>query len=462
MRRLARIIIAGTHSGVGKTTVATGLMSALSRRGLVVQGFKVGPDYIDPSYHAVATGRPARNIDLFLVPPAAAVKLFLRASAGADIAVIEGVMGLFDGYVDGGASSAAVAKLLQVPVLLVVDASSIGQSAAALVYGYSHYDPEVKVAGVILNRIAGERHLALVKDAVEQGAGVPVVGWLARQESLTVPSRHLGLVPAGERRELAEKVGSCGAAVASGLDLERILALAQAAPPLEEPQGSVFPAAEAKEKVAIAVARDAAFSFYYQDSLDFLAALGAELIPFSPLADEDLPAGARGLIIGGGFPEVFLPELAANRRLITAIRSAAARGLPIYAECGGLMYLCRAIYDREGRAWPMVGLVPVACRMEERLVGMGYRQGQAIRSSLLFASGEQVKGHEFHYSRLVEAASDFPWAYQLQDGRGRCRPEGYARGNLLASYLHLHFAGLPAAARRFLAACREYSPRPVS
>jgi len=250
--------------------------------------------------------------------------------------------------------------------------------------------------------------------------------------------------------------------VASGLDLERILALAQAAPPLEEPQGSVFSAAEAKEKVAIAVARDAAFSFYYQDSLDFLAALGAELIPFSPLADEGLPEGARGLIIGGGFPEVFLPELAANRRLAAAIRSAAARGLPIYAECGGLMYLCRAIYDREGRAWPMVGLVPVACRMEERLVGMGYRQGQAVRRSLLFVSGEQVRGHEFHYSRLVEMPSDFPWAYQLEDSRGSRGPEGYAQGNLLASYLHLHFAGLPGAARRFLAACREYSPRPAS
>ncbi len=332
-----RIVIAGTRSGVGKTSIATGLMAALAARGMRVQGFKVGPDYIDPSYHTLATGRPSRNLDTFLMPPAAALEAFEGAAATSDIAVIEGAMGLYDGHRDnGGGSTAAIARLLAAPVLLVVDATSLGQSVAAEVLGYRSLDPRVQLAGVILNRVSNEGHLELLRRAIEEDTGLPVVGWLRRGSLPSLPSRHLGLIPAGEQAGLTAVLEELAAAVTAGLDLARVVALADGAGPLPAGAGRFFAVAraEAGEAIPIAVARDQAFSFYYQDALDYLAALGAKLIPFSPLQDSRLPPEAAGVIIGGGFPEIFLADLAANRPLLADLRRQVARGLPLYAECG--------------------------------------------------------------------------------------------------------------------------------
>lgn len=450
---LPRVVIAGVKSGVGKTSIATGIMAALTQKGLKVQGFKVGPDYIDPTYHAAATGRPSRNLDSFLMPPEAVLECFARASRYADVAVVEGVMGLFDGKeLSGRHSTAEMARLLKAPVLLVVDVSSMGQSAAALVEGYRRFDPRVKVAGVILNRVAGERHLRMVREAVERRAGLPVVGALMREELVPLPQRHLGLVPAVERGELAEAVKRLGEVVGSRLDLERIMELAREAGPFPVKESGVFPRETGRSRVRIGIARDAAFHFYYQDSLELLEAYGAELVAFSPLEDRALPRGIAGVYIGGGFPELFLKQLVENHELIHSLRAAAAAGLPIYAECGGLMYLCQEVQDAEGQAWPMVGLIPAVCRMEKRLVAMGYRTALCLRPNLLLPAGGKIRGHEFHYSRLECRLIPFPWAYLLEGAQ-----EGYAQGNLLATYLHVHFVGCPEAAQNFIRRCREYA-----
>ncbi|MDF9408853.1 cobyrinate a,c-diamide synthase [Pelotomaculum isophthalicicum JI] len=450
----ARVVIAGVKSGAGKTTVATGLMAALARRGLQVQGFKVGPDYIDPGYHTAVTGRPSRNIDSFLLPEETIRELYLRAAATADIGIIEGVMGLYDGRAGSGAGSTAeVARILKSPVLLVLDAASLGQSAAAMVLGYARYDPRVNITGVILNRVAGERHREILQKAIEEATGIPVVGCLEREADLEMPSRHLGLTPAVEMEDLDKVLDRLAYIVGKALDLDRIITLAERAEELSPPERPLFALLPVTGRLPVAVALDAAFNFYYRDALDYLESRGADLLPFSPLTDTRFPAGAAGLIIGGGFPEMFLPELSNNTTLHEDIRQKAAGGLPIYAECGGLMYLCRAIKDLDGKRWPMAGLVPAVCGMQKRLAGMGYREAVTHGSSILGPAGLTVKGHEFHYSRL-EVEEGYAWAYRLTDNN---RLEGYASGSVLASYLHLHWAGSPAAANNFLAKCRAYA-----
>ncbi|MGI9860308.1 cobyrinate a,c-diamide synthase [Moorella naiadis] len=453
-----RIVIAGTRSGVGKTSIATGLMAALAARGMKVQGFKVGPDYIDPSYHTLATGRPSRNLDTFLCPPAAVLEAFEGAAVTGDIAIIEGVMGLYDGHRDNGSgSTAAIARLLAAPVLLVVDATSLGQSVAAEVLGYRSLDPGVQLAGVILNRVSNEAHLELLRRAIEEYTGVPVVGWLRRGALPPLPSRHLGLIPAGEQAGLPAVLAELAAAVAAGLDLERVVALAGGAGPLPAGAGRFFAAAraEAGETIPVAVARDQAFSFYYQDSLDYLVALGAELLPCSPLQDSSLPPEAAGVIIGGGFPEIFLEELAANRPLLEDLRRQVARGLPLYAECGGLMYLTKSSTDLEGHTWPLAGVIPAACRMQRKLAGLGYREAYLCRDNLLGRQGDRLYGHEFHYSTLADTATGFPPAYTWKL-RGVPHYDGYGTRQVVASYLHLHFLGNRQAAQNFLAACRKF------
>lgn len=454
----ARVIIAGIKSGVGKTTIATGLMAALARRGLQVQGFKVGPDYIDPGYHTAVTGRPSRNLDSFLLPEETLVELYLRAADAADVSVIEGVMGLHDGragssVVSSKGSTAEVALILKSSVLLVLDASSLGQSAAAMVLGYANLNPRVKMAGVILNRVAGQRHREILQAAIEDATGIPVVGCLGREAQLELPSRHLGLTPAVEMAELADMLDRLAVVVGEALDLDRIMSLACLAEELVDQAAPLFPTQPPPDRVSVAVARDKAFNFYYQDALDYLESCGAELLPFSPLTDARLPVGAAGLIIGGGFPEMFLPELSANVSLQKDLRLKTARGLPLYAECGGLMYICRGIRDLEGRYWEMAGIVPAVCSMQKRLAGMGYREAVTRSSGVLGPAGTVLRGHEFHYSRL-ESQEDFPRAYLLRESN---LMDGYASGTVLASYLHIHWAGNPAAAQNFLAACRKYA-----
>lgn len=453
-----RIVIAGTRSGVGKTSIATGLMAALAAGGLKVQGFKIGPDYIDPGYHTLATGRPSRNLDTFLTAPADVLEILSRATADADIAIIEGVMGLYDGHKeDGRGSTAAIARLLAAPVLLVLDATSLGQSAAAEVLGYREFDPGLHLAGVILNRVGSEGHLQLLRRAIENYTGIKVVGWLFKDALPSLPSRHLGLIPAVEQRKIKAILQELAAGVAAGIDLGEIVALAGKAGPLPPGASEGFARAIAKPgaRVPVAVARDEAFSFYYQDSLDFLMALGAELIPFSPLHDTALPEEAVGAIIGGGFPEIFLATLADNKSLMDDLRRRVKEGMPLYAECGGLMYLSRGITDLEGRTWELAGIVPADCHMQARLAGLGYREAHLCRDTILGKKGDVVRGHEFHYSSLNGMGGDFPFAYAWQVGEKFCY-DGYATPGIMASYLHLHFLGNKQAAANFIAACRQF------
>ncbi|BAS29326.1 cobyrinate a,c-diamide synthase [Limnochorda pilosa] len=484
----ARLVVAGTHSGVGKTTVAVGLMAALARRGLAVQGFKVGPDFIDPSYHRAATGRPVWNLDTWMAGEAGVRRAFDRATFGASVAVVEGVMGLYDGAgpTDDRGSTAAVARLLDAPVLLVLDGSALARSAAAVVRGFQTFapggHPGLHLAGVVANRVAGAGHLRLLREAIEAYTGVPLLGGLAREEALRLPERHLGLVPAPERPATGTFLELLAGRVEAGLDVDRILALARSAPPLcpwdepveerlcrEEPPRGVprrpsHPTGPAPQpQVRIALARDEAFSFYYEENLDRLQEAGAELLPFSPMRDDALPGGCGAVYLGGGYPELFARELAGNRSMRASLQHAASRGMPILAECGGLLYLCRELVDFQGRRYPMVGLVRGTARMQERLAALGYVEVEGTGSSFLLEPGEVARGHVFHHSVFEPEGTLLP-PYRIRNRRDP-GAAGHAVGNLLASYVHLHFASNPRlaprlveAARRFLAGSQARAP----
>ena len=440
---IPRVVVAGTSSGAGKTSVACGLIAALRSRGHVVQGCKVGPDYIDPSYHALASGRPGRNLDAFLSGPELIAPLLRHAAAGADIAVIEGVMGLFDGASGRGelASTAHVAKLLDAPVLLVLDAASMARSAAAMVHGYMTFDPDVKIAGVVVNKVGSDHHVELLREAIEP-LGVPVVGALRRDDRVAAPERHLGLVPAVEREARTRRaIAALGEAVLARVNLDGVVALARSAPPL---RGEAWTPAAAPPEVAatIAIARGPAFSFHYEENLELLRAAGATLAPFDPMTDAALPADAGALILAGGFPEIFGAELSANAPLREDIAAFARGGRPVLAECGGLLYLCEEL-----DGLPMCGVLPARGRMAGRL-SIGYREATAQTESALWTAGEQLRGHEFHYS-AVEGDATAAWELTA---RGRTRAEGFVAGGVHASYLHMHWAAFPQAARRLVAA----------
>ncbi|KPC93577.1 cobyrinic acid ac-diamide synthase [Streptomyces sp. NRRL F-6602] len=446
MIRVPRLVVAAPSSGSGKTTVATGLMAAFAGRGLAVSPHKVGPDYIDPGYHALATGRPGRNLDAYLCGPERIAPLFGHGAAGADLAVVEGVMGLYDGAAGQGelASTAHVAKLLRAPVVLVVDASSQSRSVAALVHGFAAWDPGVRVAGVILNKVGSDRHEELLREALE-GSGVPVLGVLRRTKVVRAPSRHLGLVPVAERRaEAVESVAALAGRVREGCDLDALLALARSAPPLpDEPWDAVreLAAEPVGRRPRVAVAGGAAFTFSYAEHTELLRAAGAEVVPFDPLRDEALPHGTAGLVVGGGFPEVYAPELSENRPLRQQI---AAFGGPVAAECAGLLYLAREL---DGA--PMCGVLDARARMAERLT-LGYREAVAVTDNVLAPAGTRVRGHEFHRTELLPGAGPEPaWGLVAPERRA----EGFAQHQVHASYLHVHWAAAPAMAARFVAGC---------
>jgi cobyrinic acid a,c-diamide synthase len=451
-----RLVIAAPSSGSGKTTVATGLMAAFSERGLAVSPHKVGPDYIDPGYHALAVStaarvRPGRNLDAYMCGTDLIGPLFAHGAAGCDLAVVEGVMGLYDGASDQGelASTAQVSKLLRAPVVLVVDASSQSRSVAALVHGFASWDPEVRIGGVILNKVASDRHERLLRDALD-GSGVPVMGVLRRTDQVGTPSRHLGLVPVAERhadavgamRELAERVRA-------GCDLEALLALARSAPELAaEPwtpeAGTRDTALAGGRRPVIAVAGGSAFTFSYAEHTELLTAAGADVVPFDPLRDERLPEGTRGLVVGGGFPEVYAPELSANALLREAVADLAHSGAPVAAECAGLLYLAHSL---DGK--PMCGVLDAHGRMSGRLT-LGYREAVAVGDSALAAVGTRVRGHEFHRTVLEPGAGAEPaWGVV----RPERRLEGFVSGGVHASYLHTHWAATPEMARRFVERC---------
>lgn len=449
------IVVAGVHSGVGKTTVATGLMAAYARRGLRVQGFKVGPDYIDPSYHTAVTGRPSRTLDGWMLGLDGVTELFARAAEQVDLCVIEGVMGLFDGRTGGrnAGSTAEIAALLNVPVLLVVDAWKIARSAAAIVHGYRTFDPSVRVEGVVLNRLAGEGHYRAAGQPIEDELGVPVLGRLGRHGQLALPERYLGLIPVTEGPLARDYFAALEATITGSLDLERILKLAETAGPAPRRSANLFPAEPRPLRARIAIARDRAFSFYYEDGLDLLRAWGAELLPFSPLDDAALPEGADGVYIGGGFPELFAERLAANTAMRAALRDAAARGLPLYAECGGYMYAGASLTDAEGRMHEMLSLLPLVSSMDRARMTLGYREARALRDGPLAAAGMRLRGHEFHWSVSPPPAEENA-AYAVQiDGAESERLEGMTAGSVWGSYLHVHAGSDPSFSPRFVDRC---------
>ncbi|WP_430980976.1 cobyrinate a,c-diamide synthase [Streptomyces luteoverticillatus] len=461
-----RLVIAAPASGSGKTTVATGLMRAFADAGLAVSPHKVGPDYIDPGYHALATGRPGRNLDAYMCGPERVAPLFLHGSAGCDVAVVEGVMGLYDGAAGQGelASTAHVAKLLRAPVVLVVDASSQSRSVAALVHGFASWDPEVRVAGVILNKVGSDRHEALLREALEE-SGVAVLGAVRRAGQVHTPSRHLGLIPVAERRaDAVEAVAEFAARVREGCDLKALLALAHSAPPLPEepwdpaaalwagvPQGgtgghNATTGPHPNGAPVIAVAGGPAFTFSYAEHTELLRAAGAKVVTFDPLRDESLPADTSAIVIGGGFPEMYAAELSANEPLRTAVAELARSGAPIAAECAGLLYLARTL---DGK--PMCGVLDADARMSERLT-LGYRDAVAIADNPLAAAGTRVRGHEFHRTVIEPAAGATPaWGFT----HPRRQVEGFVQGGVHASYLHTHWAGAPGTASRLVARARR-------
>jgi cobyrinic acid a,c-diamide synthase len=451
---IPRIVIAGTHSGVGKTTIVTGLLAALRGQGLCAQSYKVGPDYIDPGYHQLASGQPAHNLDTWLLPPEKMKSVFAKTSAGKDIVVIEGVMGLYDGGRQGISSTAAVAKMLKAPVVLVIDARSMGESAAAVVLGYKTYDPEVEIAGVIINRLGSETHRQMVVEAVER-LGIPVIGALQRNTALTMPERHLGLMPVTEN-EARDTVTAMGRQIAADVAVDRILSIARQADvlPVMEPAGS---GEQQFVPVKIGIARDEVFSFYYPESLNALADAGAELIFFSPLHEQELP-DVDGLIFGGGFPEMFIRQLYQNAAMRQAVYRACSAGMPVYAECGGLMYLSRQIVNFEGKTLDMAGVVPAVCTMQSKLETVGYVEVEALSDNVLCAAGDKLRGHEFHFSSMIPEERDtFPWAFEFTKVRnGQRYSGGFSWRNVVASYLHMHFAGNEKAAARFVDQCRIY------
>jgi cobyrinic acid a,c-diamide synthase len=454
--KIPRLVIAGTGSGVGKTTITIGLMRALSRQGRRVAPFKVGPDYIDPSYHTAATGCVSRNLDSWMCALDSLPELFTRAAAGADVAIIEGVMGLFDGHSPTGerGSTAEVAKALGAPVVLVVDAGGMARSAAAMVQGYARFDPDLRVAGVIFNRVGSAGHFQLLKEAL--AADLPEVtalGWLPGDSSLHAPERHLGLIPASERSHVMPYLDAAADRVAAGVDMAALLSLAGEAPPLPPSAPAIFGGEPQPRRCRIALAQDEAFHFYYQDGLDLLEHLGAELVPFRPTVDQTLPPDCDLIYIGGGFPEVYRERLAANASLMHAIRDAHGTGMPIYAECGGLMYLTREIVGFDGSASPMLGLLPSTARMQRRLVALGYSETTMLQDTLLGPAGTKVRGHVFHYSMLDQPPADPAMACAY---RGATRREGFAGPNLLASYVHVHFAANPHAAEQLVARATAY------
>ncbi|MFB2974585.1 cobyrinate a,c-diamide synthase [Aerosakkonema sp. BLCC-F183] len=457
------LVIAGERSGVGKTTVTLALLACLLRRNLKVQSFKVGPDYIDPMFHHYVTGLPCRNLDPVLTSASYAQQCFARHTQGVEYALVEGVMGLFDGVKQESreeiglvprspfASTAHIAHLLNLPVLLVIDCSRLSGSVAAIAHGYRSFDPKLKLAGVVLNRVGSDRHLQLLKEALEP-LNIPILGILRRQDNITIPDRHLGLVPTAELPQLDALIEKLAHLGDTCFDWERLLPLLKCKPefPIINPKSKIQ-----NPKSKIAIARDRAFNFYYQNNLDLLTELGAELVPWSPLTDVVIPAGVQGLYFGGGFPEIFAEELSSNYSARNAVRAAIVSGMPTYAECGGLMYLCEQIIDFDRKSWPMVGVLPTVAMMGSHLT-LGYRQATALQDTPLLPAGARVWGHEFHRSSLSVAPTN-----PLFELRGYHSPslptsEGWLKHRLHASYLHLHFGASPEIPERFLQNCSGF------
>ncbi|CEJ42210.1 cobyrinate a,c-diamide synthase [Umezakia ovalisporum] len=456
------LVIAGERSGVGKTTVTLTLLASLRRRGVATQSFKVGPDYIDPMFHSYVTGRPCRNLDPVLTSEAYVQKCFAHHSQASEYSLVEGVMGLFDGVKaihnqneclisTDFASTAHLARLLNLPVVLVIDCSRLSGSVAAIAHGYCSFDSRIKIAGVVLNRVGSHRHLCLLQDSLA-ALQLPVLGVLRRQDSITIPDRHLGLIPTAELPELDAVISHLADLGDTCFDWEKLLPLLENKTKSNKvdifSNYSTYP-------VKIAVARDRAFNFYYQDNLDLLQNLGAELVFWSPLVDTELPQGVQGMYFGGGFPEIFAKPLAANTTILHKVKTAILQGMPTIAECGGLMYLCEQIIDFETKSWPMVGVLPTSAVMGRNLT-LGYRRAVPLQDNLLVSAGTNVYGHEFHRSSLTTHPHQplfTSYRYDCDDNLGT---EGWGLSkNLYASYIHLHWGESADIPQQFLKLCSQ-------
>ncbi len=447
-------VIAGTQSGVGKTTLTIGLLAALRKRGLSVQPFKIGPDFIDPGHHTAVTGVPSRNLDGWMLSRAYNTAVFNRSLQGHDVGVVEGMMGLFDGY-DGkseAGSTAEMAKWLGLPVLLVIDTSALARSVAAVIHGFQHFDPALNVAGVIFNKIGGRGHLRYLEEAVRDVPNITVLGGLPSDEAITLPERHLGLVTTEERQLSVEQIDHLAGVIEEHLDLSSLLRLNTfSQPPTPDPQSQPDRASPASP-VRFGIARDEAFCFYYPDNLELLEQAGATLVFFSPLHDPQLPPNLHGLYLGGGYPEVHARTLAANTTMRQEIKDFIQDGRTVYAECGGFMYLTQGIQDVEGHDFPMVGIYPTGVRMRSRLSALGYTEVAIPPTNGLFPA-LRVRGHEFHYSELVPdlTVKQTRTLYEVcQRTAEATRPEGYMYKRCLASYIHLHFGSNPTFAQQLV------------
>lgn len=460
---LPRLVIAAPQGRSGKTTVTLGICAALAARGLAVQPFKKGPDYIDPSWLSEAAGRPCRSLDpFFLASPGALEEAFVRGAALADLSILEGNHGLYDSQdPEGKGSTASVARLLGAPILLVVNAARMSRSAAAMVHGYQIFEAGTHIAGVILNNVAGSqrgtgRHEAKLRQAIESYCQIPVIGALPRDETLSIPDRHLGLVPRGESEASIPAIEACRRAAEEFIDLDSVVSLANSAPPVDAHIGCASETGlpETGSSVVIGVIRDRVFSFYYPENFEALQEAGARLVFIDSLHDAQLPR-IDALYIGGGFPEIFMEELSANREMLRSIRAAIEQGLPVYAECGGLMYLSRKIHW-DGRSAEMVGALPCTVEMTTHPQGHGYVLAETLPGNPFFQPGCSLRGHEFHHSRLVNMDGDLPTAYQLLRGNGfGNQRDGVVYGSVLASYTHLHAGGSPEWAPSLVGAARR-------
>ncbi|MEH2071338.1 MAG: cobyrinate a,c-diamide synthase [Nostoc sp.] len=484
------VIIAGERSGVGKTTVTLALLASLCRRDRPVQSFKVGPDYIDPMFHQHVTNRPCRNLDPVLTSEAYVQQCFARHSQLSEYALVEGVMGLFDGVsslvighwsiakdkaqslsqgfleselckrgqrtndkgqITDFASTAHIARLLDLPVVLVIDCSRLSGSVAAIAHGYKSFDPRIKMAGVVLNRVGSDRHLSLLKDSLEP-LQLPILGVLRRQDNIIIPDRHLGLVPTAELPELDAVINRLADLGDTCFDWHSLLPLLKSKPLAISPSPHL---PTPYSPVRIAIARDRAFNFYYQDNLDLLQQLGAELVYWSPLVDAELPKDVQGMYFGGGFPEVFAQQLAENITARDAVKTAILKGIPTIAECGGLMYLCEQIIDFEAKSWSMVGVLPTSAQMGGRLT-LGYRRAVALQDNLLVKAGKTIYGHEFHRSCLTSTPSQPLFDTSRYDCEENMGCEGWGLPtNVYASYVHLHWGESVDMPQRFIQQCRS-------
>ncbi|MFP4475311.1 MAG: cobyrinate a,c-diamide synthase [Desulfatibacillaceae bacterium] len=447
------LVIAAPASGSGKTTVTLGMLAALTRRGMRVSPFKVGPDFIDPGHHSRVTGRTSRNLDGWMLDEATNRGIFARGAKDADIAVVEGVMGLFDGY-DGrseSGSTAQTARWLGLPVLLVVDARSMARSFAALVKGFTEFDPACRFCGVVANNVGSPRHLEYLREAMEALPDVPLLGGIPGNAEIAIPERHLGLYTADDYALGEDTMQGLAALVEGNMDLDALLAsLPRVAPGSEELN-------TAEPTVRLGVARDRAFCFYYEDNLDALRLAGCEIVPFSPIRDATVPDGLHGLYFGGGYPELFAGALAANEPMKKSVRDLCQAGMPIYGECGGFMYLSEKLVTREGAEHAMCGIFPFITAMQGKLASLGYREVRMLDDTPLGPAGATLRGHEFHYSRMAEAPGGAREVYGATDRAGNDRGcPGWMVKNCVGSYVHAHFLSNPGIAAHFAAACHEY------